>query len=229
MSLGAQVWKQIVPGWAAIPRRKLPIAAPIAPSDRAKDPVLSLTHELFFPSPTVRRTSILLAAADARSKASSISENVAVALSQLTGETVAIVETSSPSEQNPWQGKARPTAFGQGLWQVYSSRIADRVWQIPAALIGSAPSQDRGSAHDGLKELRNSFDYFLLSAAVNDSELQNLCNLCDAAVLVLTANVTRREAALRAQQELLRRRVTLLGTVFDQITRPIPESIYRRL
>ena len=59
--------------------------------------------------------------------------------------------------------------------------------------------------------------------------MPSLCNLSEAAVLVLTANITRREAALKAKEQLLRQGVTLLGTVLDQRTMPIPESIYRRL
>jgi Mrp family chromosome partitioning ATPase len=59
--------------------------------------------------------------------------------------------------------------------------------------------------------------------------MPSLCNLCEAAVLVLTANITRREAAIKAKEQLLRQGVTLLGTVLDQRTMPIAESIYRRL
>jgi hypothetical protein len=112
---------------------------------------------------------------------------------------------------------------------MYSSRLAERVWQIPSALIGHEPNEKLGSTCDGLKELRSAFDYFLLSAAINDSQMPSLCNLCEAAVLVLTANITRREAAIKAKEQLLRQGVTLLGTVLDQRTMPIPESIYRRL
>jgi hypothetical protein len=112
---------------------------------------------------------------------------------------------------------------------MYSSRLAERVWKIPITLLGHEPNEKRGSTYDGLKELRGAFDYFLLSAAINDSEMPSLCILCEAAVLVLTANVTRREAAVKAKEQLLRQGVTLLGTVLDQRTMPIPESIYRRL
>ncbi|PYV47678.1 MAG: hypothetical protein DMG92_15785, partial [Acidobacteria bacterium] len=78
-------------------------------------------------------------------------------------------------------------------------------------------------------ELRSTFGFFLLSAAVDESDTPALCSLCEAAVLVLTANVTRREAALRAKEQLQRQGVTLLGTVLDQTKLPIPELIYRRL
>jgi hypothetical protein len=230
MSVGAQVWKHIIPGANPVLHRKQPTAVPAPrPSAAQDEPAFALMHQLFFPSATLRRTSILLAAVDAPSKASSLSEKIAINLAQVSGGMVGILESASPAQRNPWQGKELPVGFGRGLWQMYSSRVAERVWQIPVALLGHEPNEKRGLTCDGLKELRSAFDYFVLSASITDSETPSLCNLCEAAVLVLTANITRREAALKAKEQLLRQGVTLLGTVLDQRTMPIPESIYRRL
>lgn len=230
MSVGAQVWKHIVPAVNPVLHRKPPTAVPTPQRVNAQDePAFALMHQLFFPSATLRRTSILLAAADTVSKASSLGEKIAVNLAQVSGGMVAIIESASPSLRNPWEGKGLPAGFGRGLWQMYSSRLAERVWQIPTTLLGQELDQKRGPTSDRLKELRSSFDYFLLSAAIDDREMPSHCNLCEAAVLVLTANVTRREAAVNAKEQLLRQGVTLLGTVLDQRTMPIPESIYRRL
>jgi hypothetical protein len=228
MSVGAQVWKHIIPGAHPVLHRKPPTAVP-APrvANAQNEHTFALMHQLFFPSATLRRTSVLLAAADTPSKSSSVAEKIAVGLAQVSGGMVGIIESASPLERNPWEGKG--LSIGRGLWQMYSSRLAERVWKIPSTLIGQEPNEKRGSASDGLKELRGAFDYFVLSAAINDSEMPSLCNLCEAAVLVLTANVTRREAAVKAKEQLLRQGVTLLGTVLDQRTMPIPESIYRRL
>lgn len=230
MSVGAQVWKHIIPGAHPVIHRKPPAAVPARQLASAQNgPAFALMHELFFPNATLRRTSILLAAADTTSKASSLSEKIAVNLAQVSGGMVGIIGSASPLQRNPWEGKGLPVGFGRGLWQMYSSRLAERVWQIPAVLLAHQPNDKRDSTCDRLKELRGAFDYFLLSAAINDSEMPSLCNLCEAAVLVLTANVTRREVAIQAKEQLLRQGVTLLGTVLDQRTMPIPESIYRRL
>jgi hypothetical protein len=230
MSVGAQVWKHIIPGNNPVHHRKPPTAVPAPRAGNAQnDPAFALMHQLFFPSATLRRTSILLAAADTPSKVSSLSEKIAVGLAQVSGGMVGIIESASQVQRNPWEGKGLPAGFGRGLWQMYSSRLAERVWQIPVTLLDHESNEKRDSTCDRLKELRGSFDYFLLSAAINDREMPSLCNLCDAAVLVLTANVTRREAAVKAKEQLLRQGVTLLGTVLDQRTMPIPESIYRRL
>jgi hypothetical protein len=103
------------------------------------------------------------------------------------------------------------------------------VRKIPFELVSKGYDGEIVSKRDGLRGLPGPFEYFLLSASVAGSEMPVLCNLCDAAVLVLTANMTRREAARRAKEQLIRQGVTLLGTVLDQRTMPIPESIYRRL
>ena len=230
MSVGAQVWKHIIPGANTVSHRKPPTAVP-APrlGNQQNEPTFGLMHQLFFPSATLRRTSVLLAAVDTPSKVSSLGEKIAVSLAQVSGGMVGIIESASSSQRSPWEGKALPVGFGRGLWQMYSSRLAERVWQIPITLLSQELNEKGGSTCDRLKELRSSFDYFLLSAAIDDCEMSSLCNLCEAAVLVLTANVTRREAALNAKEQLLRQGVTLLGTVLDQRTLPIPESIYRRL
>jgi hypothetical protein len=230
MSVGAQLWKHIIPGGNPVLHRKPPMAVTAPqPANPQNEPTFALMHQLFFPSATLRRTSVLLAAVDTPSKASSLGEKIAVSLAQVSGGMVGIIDSASPVQRNPWGSKGLPASFGRGLWQMYSSRLAERVWQIPVTLLGHEPNEKRGSTCDRLKELRSSFDYFLLSTAINDCEMPSLCNLCEAAVLMLTANVTRREAALNAKQQLLRQGVTLLGTVLDQRTMPIPESIYRRL
>jgi len=230
MSVGAQVWKHIIPTVNPVLHRKPPMAVPAPPSDHQQnEPALALMQQLFFPRATLRRTSVLLAAADEPSKASALGEKIAVSLAQLSGGMVGIIYSASSVQRNPWEGKGLPAGFGRGLWQMYSSRLAERVWQIPVTLLGHEPNDKGGSTNDRLKELRSSFDYFLLSAAISDCEMPTLCNLCEAAVLVLTANVTRREAAVNAKEQLLRQGVTLLGTVLDQRTMPIPDSIYRRL
>jgi hypothetical protein len=230
MSVGAQVWKHVIPGAGRPPERKPPVSVPAVPArNLANDPLLSLVHQLFFPNAEPRRTSILVAAADEKSKDSPLTHKMAIILAQISGGMVGIIESVAPLHKSPWSGNGLPAGFGRGLWQMYSSRIAERAWQIPASLLGHEWKQDGGSTPDGLKELRAAFDFFLLSATVSDSDMPGLCNLCEAAVLVVTANVTRREAALRAQQQLTRQGVKLLGTVLDQRTMPIPESIYRRL
>src|SRR6185503_17112447 len=111
------------------------------PANAPNELAFALMHQLFFPSATLRRTSILLVSADATSKASSLGENIAVGLAQISGGMVGIIESASPLQRNPWEGKGLPSGFGRGLWQMYSSRLAERVWQIPITLLGNEPNE----------------------------------------------------------------------------------------
>jgi hypothetical protein len=154
MSVGAQVWKHIIPGNPLL-HRKPPMAVPAPrPGIAQNERVFALMHQLFFPSATLRRTSILLAAADTPSKTSSLAENIAVSLAQVSGGMVGIIKCPSQLLRNPWEAKGLPGGFGRGLWQVYSSRLAERVWQIPITLLGHETNEKLGSTCDALKELR---------------------------------------------------------------------------
>jgi Mrp family chromosome partitioning ATPase len=48
-------------------------------------------------------------------------------------------------------------------------------------------------------------------------------------VLVLEANNTRREAAMRVTEQLNMAQIKVLGAVLNKRTFPIPEPLYRRL
>jgi hypothetical protein len=101
MSVGAQVWKHIIPGAHPALHRKPPAAVPAPRLPNAQnEPTFALMHQLFFPSATLRRTSILLAAVDPPSKASSLGEKIAVDLAQVSGGMVGIIESASPLEQS---------------------------------------------------------------------------------------------------------------------------------
>src|SRR3954468_2761469 len=152
MSVGAQVWKHIIPGVNPVLHRKPPTAVPLPqPANPQNEPTFALMHQLFFPSATLRRTSVLLATVDAPSKASSLGEKIAVGLAQFSGGMVGIIESASPLERNPWEGKALPVGFGRGLWQMYSSRPGERACKIPIEFQGQEPNENRGPAADGLK------------------------------------------------------------------------------
>ena len=56
-----------------------------------------------------------------------------------------------------------------------------------------------------------------------------LGQLSDGVVMVLEANSTRREAALRVAEGLRARQIKVLGAVLNKRTFPIPEGLYHRL
>ncbi len=80
-------------------------------------------------------------------------------------------------------------------------------------------------------ELRNEFDYIVVDAPplTRYSDAIALGRVADGFVLVLEANATRREAAIRVSEQLRASHIRILGAVLNKRTFPIPESLYRRL
>jgi Mrp family chromosome partitioning ATPase len=77
-------------------------------------------------------------------------------------------------------------------------------------------------------ELRNEFDYVLIDSAPMNTNAEGalLGQLADGLVLVLEANSTRREAAVRITESLRSSNVRVLGAVLNKRTFPIPDSVY---
>jgi Mrp family chromosome partitioning ATPase len=82
-----------------------------------------------------------------------------------------------------------------------------------------------------IAELRSAFDYVLIDAPPLNSYADAMVfgRLADGIVLVLEANATRREAALRVMERLQATRIPVLGAVLNKRTFPIPSAIYKRL
>jgi len=82
-----------------------------------------------------------------------------------------------------------------------------------------------------MRELRREFDYLIMNApplsAFSDGVV--LGAMSDGVVLVLEANSTRREAAVRVTENLRNAKVPVLGAVLNNRTFPIPEVVYKRL
>lgn len=227
MSAGAQLWRHIVSRVEAVPRRNVAKPSPPRIVNSVPQPALSLVHQLFFPTAALKRTSVLFASVDSQSKASGICEQIAIGLANYSGEMVGIVEAGDANDLLPL--KKHPSNTARSVWQACSVPVAEHVRRIPAALLFDGQNPDASVSGDPLKHLRSAFSHFVLSAAIHDSEMPALSRMCDGVVLVLTANTTRKQAALRAKEQLSNYGVTLLGTVLDQRTLPIPESIYRYL
>ncbi len=107
------------------------------------------------------------------------------------------------------------------------------LWLLTAGFHLSEPHALFGSSHlrEKMGELQSEFDHVLIDAPpVNlypDAAL--LGQEADGVVLVVEANATRRETALKAKETLNTGNVKLLGAVLNKRTFDIPEAIYRRL
>jgi Mrp family chromosome partitioning ATPase len=82
-----------------------------------------------------------------------------------------------------------------------------------------------------IEELRKEFDYVLIDAPPLSlyADAASVGQLTDGLVLVLEANMTRRETASRVIEAWSATKVPILGAVLNNRTFPIPESLYRRM
>jgi len=80
-------------------------------------------------------------------------------------------------------------------------------------------------------ELRKEFDYVLIDSPPLNTYADGVAvgQLADGLVLVLEANSTRREAAVKATENLRSAQIKILGAVLNKRTFPIPGSLYHLL
>ncbi|MGA2844083.1 MAG: CpsD/CapB family tyrosine-protein kinase [Candidatus Acidiferrales bacterium] len=125
-------------------------------------------------------------------------------------------------------------AVGENPIQNFTQRLRpDNLWLLPCG--SQAFDSENLLKSDRLKtwlpQLRDAFDYILIDAPpLNQyAEAIGLGQLADGLVLVLEANATRRESALRVTEMLRAAQVQVLGAVLNKRTFPIPQSLYHRL
>lgn len=109
----------------------------------------------------------------------------------------------------------------ENLWLLSSGAPV----QDPMILLNSDRLKDR------LNELRREFDYIVMNAPPLNTFADGMMlgRLVDGVVLVLEANATRREAALRVTNSLRTTKIAVLGAVLNNRTFPIPAALYKRL
>jgi polysaccharide biosynthesis transport protein len=124
------------------------------------------------------------------------------------------------SRGGPIREFAKPI-MGENLWLLSTGSFAADSAES-AGLLNSETMKVR------VMELRNEFDYVLIDSAPMNTNAEGvlLGQLADGLVLVLEANSTRREAAVRITEKLHTSNVRVLGAVLNKRTFPIPESVY---
>ena len=113
-----------------------------------------------------------------------------------------------------------------------SRRVSENLWLAsgdPAYRNGASPTLDE--VQGWINGLPPEFAHVVISAPpvglYSDAAL--LAQNTDGIVLVLEANATRWRTARKVKQALENARVTVLGTVLNNRTFPIPEKLYRMI
>jgi Mrp family chromosome partitioning ATPase len=116
----------------------------------------------------------------------------------------------------------------------YATQVStENLWLLSSGSMpsGSGVVLNSERMRSRLAELRREFEFVLIDAPPlgEYSDAVGLGQLADGLVLVLEANSTRREAALRIAENLNAAHVQILGAVLNKRTFPIPGSLYSRL
>ena len=109
----------------------------------------------------------------------------------------------------------------------------DNLWLLSAGahVRDSTVQLNSDALRDRLAELREQFDYLVVSAPPLNVFADGLVlgRMVDGVVLILEADATRRETAVRATEALRNSRIPVLGAVLNNRTFPIPTALYKRV
>jgi len=109
----------------------------------------------------------------------------------------------------------------------------DNLWLLTSGFhrLDPEPFLSSESLFSRIAEMRVEFDHVLVAGppVILYSDAALVGRLFDGFVLVLEANSTRREQALKAREDLEAADVKLLGAVLNNRTFPIPSAVYSRL
>lgn len=209
MSVAAGIWRHPLLTIARAHRRVARVIEVPTPPPSTEGPLASLARQIFFSHSPAPLTRLLLTTAGPETNIADFAERLGKALAQASGGTVGVVENRSagPIQINGSNSSKKQRDF----WRSQKAQIAERLWRVNADILAAAARQGMEISSEMLP-----FDHVLFAASVNDSMFQPLCNCSEGAVLVLTANKTHKQSALRAQRMLQQCSVKLLGTVLEK-------------
>jgi hypothetical protein len=176
-----------------------------------------LVNQLFFAGEAHAHRRVLFAAVDDETQIGHLCERVARALSRLSASPVALVCDEPVVIASELEGPAQVSVCSA------ASQMDENLWRVPFEFLDEAFPAELG-VEEGA-----SAPYVVFGVSINAPAAPSFCGACDGAVLVLNANRTRREAAVRAKEILAACNVQLLGAVLNNRTFPVPEFLYRRL
>lgn len=224
---------------AKMPEVSLPVPMRVGLDEMAREEVARLIHRVFY-APGQKRCAVVFSAISSGSGCSWICAATAETLACSLAKSVCLVDAN-------FRTPCLPEVFGTtnhyGLSDALREErpVRDFVKRVQPSNVwllscGSTPeasvslvNSERMAALVG--ELREEFDFVLIDAPPIGAYADTLGmgQLGDGLVLVLEANVTRREVAARVAQRLRESNINILGAVLNKWTFPIPDSLYRRL
>jgi capsular exopolysaccharide synthesis family protein len=215
-------------------------AADLDLDQMAREESQKLVQRVFLRQAEERPHAVVFAGIELGDGCSRICANTAKTLAQNISGSVCLVDANlrSPSLAQ-FFGVSNHHGLADALRQQGTIRDftqqlrPDNLWLLSCGSFATdAPSllsSDRLKAL--LAQLRKEFDYLLIHvpAVILDGAASMWGPLGDGVILVVEANLTRREVARKAKESLESANVRLLGAVLNNRTFPIPEAIYRNI
>lgn len=210
----------------------------IAPTVR--DETLKIVQTLFLGQGAMAPRSVVFASVDSKSGCGTLCSVVARLLAESVSGSVCLLEANlrTPALAGSL-GVPSYSGLADSLRQDSSiSGFARRVerenlWLIPAGSQSAEATSllSRERMQGRIAELRKEFHYVLITAPSLSTYADGIVlgGLADGLVLVLEANQTRRESALRIVESLRAQKILLLGAVLNNRTFPIPSALYERI
>ena len=213
------------------------LAGTMAPTVREE--CLKLVQQLFLNAAAPPKA-VIFAPIDAVDGCGKLCAAVAEILAESVAGSVCLVDANfrAPSLPSVFGAEGGPGLFdalrSSGSIREFASRVhRDNFYVMGSGSLKNDPSSllNSGQMKERIAELRREFDYVLIAAPPMSSYLDAfvLGQQADGLVLVLEANATRREAALRVANNLKDSKVQVLGAVLNNRTFPIPAAVYRRI
>ena len=206
-----------------------------------REELMKLVQRLFLTPGQAPPKAVMLAGIDARTQCSRLSAITAELLAESVSGSVCLVDGNFRNPSLPGMfGMNNNVGLADSLRQKEPVReFAKQVGHGILWLLSSGSVQQEDALNllnsdrmkERIAELRSEFDYLLITVPPLNvyADAMVFGRLVDGAVLVLEANATRRESALRAAESLRNTRIPVLGAVLNGRTYPIPGTLYKRL
>ncbi|MGB8064194.1 MAG: CpsD/CapB family tyrosine-protein kinase [Candidatus Sulfotelmatobacter sp.] len=206
----------------------------------AQEECLKLVQRIFLAQPANGGRAIVFAGVDRRNGCSGICVEAARSLAANTSRSICVVDANFRSSSLnrllavPDERGLADCMLEEGAVRTFTRQLEpSHLHLLPAGFLTPESPNLLNSERlaSRLGELRKEFDYILIDApALNVySDALALGRAADGVVVVLEADSTRRESALKGVESLREVQIEVLGAVLNRRTFPIPEFLYRRL
>jgi len=202
------------------------------PETFAQQQIRGLVQRVFLSHSDRPARQVVFSAVDGATDIRQICRRIASALADETLKSVAVMSAGpqllqSVAERESGVDSQIRDASMPPLRRI-ATKLRENLWQVPPPARNPATAS---SLHSYLGEMRREFEYSIVEAppAGESNEAIAMAQFADGIILVVSAQRTRRAAAVKIKESLEAARARLLGTVLIDRLFPIPEKIYRRL